>query len=55
MKKSYEIYHVELMGNSGDMKRVSPFNLDMDIALKDCYMDVYIKQRKNVGIKFVYF
>lgn len=36
-------------------ENVQPFDLDIDTILKDCYMDAYCKQQKNIGIKIVYY
>lgn len=43
------------MEDEHDMEDLFPFNLDADIALRDCFMDIYTKKQEGVGIKFVYY
>ena len=32
-----------------------PYDLETDIILKDCYMNIYIKQQEAIGKKFLYY
>ena len=50
-KQFYEAARTNMIEESKDYP---PSDLETDIILKDCYMDIYVKQQKITGKKFIY-
>lgn len=54
LEATKHFYEATRMNISGQNEHYPPYDLGTDIILKDCYMNMYIKQQGAIGKKFIY-
>lgn len=52
VKQFYEATREDMINPN---ENFPPYDLETDIILKDCYMNIYIKQQEAIGKKFLYY